>query len=162
SANPRIQREALHALAATSDRSRDLLARGIARSDDVRQAKLIELMQPLGAERAVPVLRHLLTLLDPRTIARPTYVAVIESLGRIRSDAAAEALALVFEPSLWRAPYRTLQFRMAAGGALRAMGGPVANAMLRDVSVLTGRRPAAGRAQGAGGSSSSTRTGAET
>ncbi|MCX6552283.1 MAG: HEAT repeat domain-containing protein, partial [Acidobacteria bacterium] len=62
-ANPRIQREALHALAATSGRGRDLLARGIARSDDVRQAALIELVQPLGAERAVPVLRQLLMLL---------------------------------------------------------------------------------------------------
>jgi len=136
----RLQQEALAALAGASiEQGRELAARGIARAGDERMGPLLDMLGRLGSERAVPVLRHLVRQVDLKRTPMPLLRQMIDGLQRGRSALAADGLARLFEPALWRAPFRLFRVRSAAMKALRVMGTPGRDA-LGSVSRLGGRR----------------------
>ena len=141
-ANPsvRIQREALAALAAAqSEQGHELAARGISRADATQMGSLVELLNSLGPDRAIPVLCHLVRMLDPGQVPLPIWHAVIDGLKRGRLAPGADGLARRFETPLWRSPVQTLRIRSAARRAQTVRGEPAADA-LRGVSLVGGRR----------------------
>jgi hypothetical protein len=140
--SPRIRREALGALASASaaaESARELAARGIGEADPERMHSLLETLIAFGPERAIPVLVHVVRLLDLREVPAPVWFAVIEGLQRGRSAQAAHGLTRVFETAMWRSPVKALRIRAAAKRALVAMGEPAADA-LRGVSLVGGLR----------------------
>ena len=135
--HPDVRRAAFQALAAAStDRARDALVCGIARADAESQMALLEQVAALRQEQSVPLLARLLLHVDQYIVAAPVYLSIIAILRRVGSDEAAMALMLVFDRTRWRAPYRALQFRLAAASGLRAIGGPWAAAALRAMAGL--------------------------
>jgi hypothetical protein len=133
--HPRVQREAVQALAAAgSERAQEIVARGIARATGADRMALLELVARMDHDVGVPLLCRVLDSLDDAASAR-TALWIVHALACVRSDEAVGALRRVLERRQWTAPYRSGQVAAAASAALGRIGTDVALGTLRDLST---------------------------
>jgi hypothetical protein len=133
-ADPRVRRDAFESLAFWGGpQGHELLLKRLGSPDSrVRKATIDELSR-LRDARAVPLLCHAVTTLEPGR-APGLYLSAIDALGRFGGPDAVGALRVALHRGEWWAPVRTRSCRAAAAAALRAIRTPEAHEALRSAS----------------------------
>jgi hypothetical protein len=133
---PQVQREAVRAiLSIGTEEAYNELQKALATGTNQTREALTSALVAMRNERAIPLFEYIVRKIDRKGPLRAVYLRAVESLGALKAEQTIGLLKDALYSGEWWSPFRTAELRRAVAAALRQIGTPDAQRVLKDAAT---------------------------